>query len=208
MSRIPFVSFSRVSGLLTPATQSPQNSEVMKLLTITFSAASVVSAILVKNDLKESSTFDEIVLCQQATQDASTDQSFVLQAAEASQAEVALGTLASERASSDDVKNFGRMMVTDHDKANEELKALAQKKGITLRSGCDMCQQKRDQLQKLSGKDFDKKYMEMMVADHKEVIDEFSKEQSQGKDKDVKSWAREKLPTLQHHLSTAENTKQ
>src|SRR5918993_4325618 len=45
-------------------------------------------------------------------------------------AEVELGKLASERASSPDVKRFGQMMVQDHTKAGTELKELAAKHGI------------------------------------------------------------------------------
>ena len=36
-----------------------------------------------------------------------------------------------------DVKNFGQKMVTDHGKANEELKGLAKSKGVELGSALD-----------------------------------------------------------------------
>ena len=48
--------------------------------------------------------------------------------------EVAMGKLAEEKGQSDDVKSFGKRMVADHSKANDELKSIAQQKGIKLPS--------------------------------------------------------------------------
>lgn len=55
------------------------------------------------------------------------DQQFVTEAAEGGMLEVKLGELASQKGVSQEVKTFGKTMVTDHTKVNEELKALAQK---------------------------------------------------------------------------------
>jgi putative membrane protein len=195
-------------------------------LTLTFIAiGSVFIAILISTDLKKDSVqYAEIASCAPVTapvtfastsiipertysQDGTADQDFIMQAAEAGMAEVALGQLASEKASSTKVKDFGKMMVKDHTKANNELKALADKKGVTLPAECKMCKQKASMLDNVSGKDFDKKYMDMMVSDHNEVIGKFTKESSQGKDSDLKSWAQQTLPTLKHHLSEAQSIK-
>ena len=42
--------------------------------------------------------------------------------------EVAMGKMAEKKAKSDDVKSFGKRMVTDHSKANDELKSIASPK--------------------------------------------------------------------------------
>ena len=47
--------------------------------------------------------------------------------------EVAMGKLASEHGQSADVKKFGERMVTDHSKANDELKSIAKKKALNCR---------------------------------------------------------------------------
>src|SRR5688572_23356095 len=60
------------------------------------------------------------------------DQKFMMKAARGGKAEVELGRLASERGTSDAVKQFGQRMVTDHGKANEELARLAPQKGVAL----------------------------------------------------------------------------
>lgn len=134
------------------------------------------------------------------------DVKFAMEAADGGMLEVKLGQLAQTNASSPKVQQLGMMMVDDHSKANEELKALAQKKNIAL--PLTMSKDKQDtydRLAKKTGAEFDKEYTEEMVKDHKKDIDAFEKEASDGKDADIKSWAASKLPTLKHHLEMAEN---
>src|SRR5205807_9610068 len=68
---------------------------------------------------------------------AGADQTFVMKAAQGGMAEVKLGQLAKDHASSNAVKQFGQQMVDDHGKANDELKSLASQKGITLPGDID-----------------------------------------------------------------------
>src|SRR4051812_39822143 len=136
-----------------------------------------------------------------------SDHGFVTKAAQGGLAEVKLGTLATQKASSPDVKQFGQQMVDDHSKANDELKQLASSKGITLPTDTDASHQaKYDRLSKLSGADFDKAYMKEMVSDHRTDVYEFRRESEHGSDPDVKAWAGKTLPTLEHHLQMAEST--
>ena len=133
------------------------------------------------------------------------DSDFVMKAAQGGMEEVELGQLASTQAASADVKQFGQRMVTDHGKANDELKAVAQKNGTTLPTEMSKKQQAdKARLAKLNGAEFDKAYMKMMVSDHKEDIAEFEKEAKSGKDADVQAFASKTLPTLKEHLTMAE----
>lgn len=137
----------------------------------------------------------------------SPDNTWINKAAQGGMAEVELGQLAQSNASSDAVKQFGKRMVDDHTKANNELKRIAADKGITLPSGLDAKDQAvKDRLSKLSGKEFDRAYMEDMVKDHRGDVAEFKKEASSGKDSDVKAFAAKTLPTLEEHLKLAEQT--
>lgn len=134
------------------------------------------------------------------------DNQFVMKAASGGMMEVELGRLAQEKGSSPRVKEFGAMMVTDHSKANDELKALAQSKGVTLPATMkDEHQKHVKEMGEKSGKDFDKAYMKMMVEDHKEDIDDFEKCSKNGKDADVKAFATKTLPVLQKHLASAKS---
>jgi putative membrane protein len=135
-----------------------------------------------------------------------TDSKFVKEAAVGGMEEVQLGQLAAQKASDPDVKNFGQRMVDDHSKANDQLKQLASQKGVTVASTLPPSKQKDvDQLSKLSGAAFDKKYVSMMVQDHKKDVAEFKKTSTHAKDADVKSWASATLPTLQDHLKMIED---
>jgi putative membrane protein len=137
---------------------------------------------------------------------AADDQTFMIKAAKGGMAEVQLGQLAADKGTSDEVKKFGQRMVTDHSKANDELKTLAQSKHITLPSEIDPKDKAlHDRLANLSGAAFDRAYMRNMVADHKTDIAEFRMESKGGKDPDVKAWAEKTLPTLEDHLKQAQD---
>jgi putative membrane protein len=137
----------------------------------------------------------------------SSDKSFAEKAAIGGLAEVEMGKLAQEKAGSEQVKQFGQRMVDDHSKANDELKQVATAKGLTLPTDLDAKHKsKLDKLQKLSGAQFDRAYMDDMVADHKQDVGEFQKEAKSGKDSDIKGFASKTLPTLQEHLKMAEST--
>jgi putative membrane protein len=140
---------------------------------------------------------------------ASSDRKFMEKAAEGGMAEVKLGQLATQKAGSDQVKQFGQRMVDDHSKANEQLKQVASEKGVTLPTELDKSTQREyDKLSKLSGADFDREYMKHMVSDHKKDISEFKSEANKAKDADVKQFASSTLPTLEEHLNLAKSAEQ
>jgi putative membrane protein len=135
-----------------------------------------------------------------------SDSRFVTEAAQGGMAEVELGRLATEKASSADVKKFGQRMVDDHSKANDQLKQVAAQKNITLPTGVGSKNQAAiDRLSKLSGADFDHAYVQLMLRDHRKDVAEFKKESNSGKDADIKNFASNTLPTLEDHLKSAES---
>lgn len=135
------------------------------------------------------------------------DRDFVKEAATGGLAEVELGNLAKQKGGSADVKQFGDRMVTDHSKANQELKDWAQQKNIILPNDLDPKHKAlRDKLSKLSGDQFDKAYMREMVSDHEKDVAAFKKEFGSAKDADLKKWAGKTLPTLEDHLKLAKET--
>jgi putative membrane protein len=136
----------------------------------------------------------------------SADHQFVMEAAQGGMAEVELGQLASQKAQSEQVKQFAQRMVTDHGKANDELKSLAQQKNITIPSTLDAKHKsKMDKFSKMSGAEFDRAYMQDMLQDHRKDVSDFRKESQSGKDPEVKAWAAKTLPTLEEHLRLAQS---
>ena len=135
---------------------------------------------------------------------APADRTFVRQAAAAGMAEVEMGRLATSKASNADVKQFGQRMVDDHSKANDELKAWAAKKNVTLPAELEAAHKAtHDRLAKLSGDAFDRAYMKQMVADHNKAVQDFTRASKTAKDADLKAWAEKTLPTLQEHQKMA-----
>ena len=129
---------------------------------------------------------------------------FIHNAAIGGMAEVKLGKLAERKASSEDVKSFGKRMVDDHSAANEELKSLASKKNVTLPKDVDAKHKAAyDRLSKLSGAEFDRAFMDAMAQDHREVVAEFEKA-AKSSDADVQAFASKTLPTLHEHLDSAQ----
>jgi putative membrane protein len=134
------------------------------------------------------------------------DKKFVKDAAIGGMAEVELGKLAAEKGSSEAVKQFGQKMVDDHSKANDQLKQLASKEGITIPDTLDSKHQSRvDKLAKLSGPKFDKAYVKDAVKDHEKDVSEFKNEAQYGSDPNVKQFASNTLPVLQEHLTAAKD---
>lgn len=132
------------------------------------------------------------------------DSKFAVEAANGGMLEVELGNLAQAKSQDTRVKNFGSMMVVDHTKANNELKALAANKNIAIPASLSEDEQKHvNMMKEKSGKDFDKAYMGMMVDDHKTDISDFEKAADKATDVDLKSFASSTLPTLRKHLDSA-----
>ena len=102
------------------------------------------------------------------------DKMFLRKAAEGGIAEVKLGQLAAQKASSDDVKAFGQKMVDDHTKLNNQMAQVADSLGVMLPKSMNKEDQAEyDKLKGLSGNDFDMEYLSFMVKDHHKDLHEF-----------------------------------
>jgi putative membrane protein len=132
------------------------------------------------------------------------DQDFLTKAARGNLLEVRMGNLAAQKASSNDVKQFGQRMVTDHTKAGEQLNQLASTLNFTPPQELSPEQQSEiGHLEKASGKDFDREFMKMMVSDHTKDISAFERAAAQSTNPDVKQFATNLLPTLNEHAKMA-----
>ena len=137
------------------------------------------------------------------------DKSFLKDAAEGGNAEVAASQVALNQSGSADVKTFAQMMVDDHGKAGTELKGLADQKGVKVSDTPSLA--KKTEIKVLSerkGSSFDQHYADSIgVKAHQDTIKLFQKEVDKGSDPDVKAWASKTLPALQHHLEMAQQLK-
>jgi len=138
-----------------------------------------------------------------------SDEDFLKDAAQGSMTEVKLGQLAEDKGSSDEVKNFGKRMVEDHSKVNEELKDIATREKMKLPTELSKKNQKTyERLSELSGEAFDHAYARGVVRDQQSNITAFRQEASGGQNQAIKKFASETLPTLENHLKMAREMEQ
>lgn len=133
------------------------------------------------------------------------DLTFAREAAAGGMAEVSLGQLAQQNAGSQQVKDFGQRMVTDHSQANQELQKIAEQENLAVPAQPDSKDQAMQQrLSGLTGPAFDTAYTKDMVRDHQQDIAAFQREARSGQDPALKAFARKTLPVLRQHLQMAE----
>jgi putative membrane protein len=137
------------------------------------------------------------------------DYKFVENASQGGAMEVQAGELAQQKGASEQVRNFGAKMVADHSKANEELKALATRRGAVLPTKSSHHERDTiEDLQKVSGSNFDQKYAKNMVKDHEKDLKDFQDAAKDLNDPDLRAFAERTVPTLQEHLRMAMDMEQ
>ena len=131
--------------------------------------------------------------------------SFIKEASEGNQAEIALAQLAQQKAQNPEIKSLAEMIQTDHQQSQDKLQTIAQAHGVTLDQGLTWSE-KREQgkLEKLSGADFDQQYAKDMLEDHVKDLNAFQKAEGQLQETDLKQFAQENITAMQKHLQHAE----
>jgi putative membrane protein len=146
----------------------------------------------------------EITSAAERAATVSDEKAFLVKAAQGQTGEIALGKIATQRADSEKVKQFGRRMIEDHQKARQEISNLASNQGVEL--PLDLPAKDTEQAQRfsqLSGKDFDRAYMTYMLHDHMKDLTEFERSVQSLKNPQIKQWASSALPVLKEHLKIA-----
>jgi putative membrane protein len=132
------------------------------------------------------------------------DSTFVREAAQSGLAEVQMGKLVQQNAQSQQLKDFGQRLVSDHTQANNELMQIAQQKGITAPTTISAHDQHMmSKLSGLNGAEFDRMCQQDAVAAHEKAVKLFQTEAQSGQDPELKAFAQKTLPTLQEHLRMA-----
>ncbi len=135
----------------------------------------------------------------------SQDKDFVTQAALSDFTEITFSTLATQKATNPKVKAYAQKMITDHNQLEAEMKPVATKLGVTPPTALDaQHQQLYDQLNQLSGADFDKQYMSAMDADHHKSLDLFKTEETSTQDKQLKPIVKKGEKVVAMHTEMAD----
>jgi putative membrane protein len=132
-----------------------------------------------------------------------SDSNFIQTAMSIGLLQVKLGKLAQEQGSSEVVRDFGKRMVADYTRANEQLAAGAKQaaypKPVLLRPH----QKVFERFNFMSKSDFDKKYMAEMVGQHDEAVRLFEQEAKHARVQSLKQLAASLLPDVQQDQSVA-----
>ena len=136
------------------------------------------------------------------------DRRFIAKAIDGSMAEVELGKLAQEKASSKDVKEIGRLLEQDHSKSAEELKQIAGQKGVVLPAERKGTEKQMRRYSSLSGEEFDREFLRRQFRHHEEDIRQFDRVAEKSDDAELKSFASSMLPVLRKHRETIRQTAQ
>ena len=166
---------------------------------------------------------------------AMTDDKVLRHLHHANMEEIKAGQMAQSKASSSGVKDYARTLVQDHQKADKQVLAMADKMHVDMKKNMEMGdmdhskmdhskmdhsqmsgmdqdkmkqhQAKMDEMQKLSGKEFDRAFLSMMVDGHDHVIQMVNTAQSNAKG-DLKAMLDHMLPTLERHKQMAQDLMQ
>jgi putative membrane protein len=136
------------------------------------------------------------------------DGSWVADAAEMGAAEVALGALAERRATSPDVKALAAELHRDHAAAGSELQSLASRKNWQAPQSSDALHaQALEALDRTQSSEFDRAYVDAMVAAHQKALASFRTAASSATDPDLRAWSAKQIPALEQHLEHAQRLK-
>jgi len=137
-----------------------------------------------------------------ATAPHATDEEFMKSAAHSDQNEIQLSKLVLEKGVTGMTKDHANQMVTDHTKSTADLKAIAQKKNVTLPTDMDAAHKAiATTMQKLSGKDLETQYMQQMVLDHQKTLNTMQAHDKMTQDADLKAFIAKTAPVVQSHLT-------
>jgi len=155
---------------------------------------------------KTAKAFDSIAI-KSRINDSNTQ--FVVDAANAGWARATQGKLAIEKGTTQRIKDFGRMMMTDNKNMSKALGALADAKKIIMPRTMGIDEQiVLDSLRVKEGKAFDKAYIAHMTAVYKAAIKRFEDAAENLPDTDLRAFASAMLPKLKKHLALCESLNQ
>lgn len=132
------------------------------------------------------------------------DAEFMMSAAHSDQNEIQLSKMALAKGVTGMTQTFANQMIADHTKSTANLKPIAAKAGVTLPTDMDADHKAMaPELQKLTGKAFEDKYIKQMVADHQKTANTMAAHQQMTKNTALQGFITTTLPVVEGHLDMA-----
>ena len=126
------------------------------------------------------------------------DVSFVRRATESGRKEIASAREAVPQLKSPELKRMAEMLVQDHTAANAKLSKIAETKGWPLPAPQAAAAPPPEGA---AGGSFDDKWTAEMIAGHERSVALYRAQAQGGKDQDLRKYASDTLPTIEHHLA-------
>lgn len=136
-----------------------------------------------------------------------TDRAFIAAATGDNAFLDALGHMALEKSSTDEMHALAQRMVEDHARMGGELASFTEILGTDQASPsmpADQALQLRNHLAPLQGDAFRNAFIDVAIREHHLVVALFAGEAKNGHDKALRSFARKELPALREHLAMAQ----
>lgn len=143
-----------------------------------------------------------LVLAGAAHAQSRDDRHFLSEAIRGDNSEMMLGQMASQRAMSPRVRDYGRTLHDDHAHARDQAMRVAARFGVRdTQAIMPEARAEAAKLRRLNGRAFDREFVRYMQEDHRKDIAEFRHQARMGGP--VGQLAGQTLPDLQKHLQMA-----
>jgi putative membrane protein len=134
-----------------------------------------------------------------------SEQDFMMEAARADLAEIDMAQVALQNSGTTEVKDFANMIKTDHTSALEDLSELMKDGNVPQPKSIPVeLQQDITRMRSLTGGEFDREFVNMIVSEHQKAVEMFREQQSTAQNEDVKKYVEDTLPRLEMHLEKAQ----
>jgi putative membrane protein len=135
-----------------------------------------------------------------------SDSNFIATASSLGLLQAKLGKMAQEKGTTSAVREFGKKMVDEYEQTNKKLADGAKQAAYPSPILLRQHKQVVDRFSKMGKGSFDKNYMSEAVTDHDEAVRLYQQESESGKIASLKALAASLLPDVEQHLGLARQT--
>ena len=136
---------------------------------------------------------------------AAADANFVTTATQGGLAEIAEAQIAQKQSHNPAILKYAQQMITDHTSGNQQLAAIASKKGATPpATPSDAQTSEANALSAEHGAKFNHDYVADQISGHQAVLAAYQQEATSGTDPDLKAFAEQNQSVVQSHLDMAQ----
>lgn len=133
------------------------------------------------------------------------EQEFMTNAAHANLSEIEMARIALQKSDDIDVREYAKLVQSDHLNALTDLADLMKDQNVPQpKSPPPDAAQDIARANILTGPEFDREFINMMVADHQKAVEMFRDETTATQNPDVKKYVEVVLPKLEMHLEKAQ----